>query len=125
VRGRTLAATVVPLAFEVAAAPDLFPGHALSFTEVGFDEVGIRIEYAIEPAVAMRSPGIGWVALARDDLGNAYEDLGGAYGPARDGDRTEGVLTLPFPVEEASTVRVRLQPDAGSAAYEVVISLDL
>ena len=116
---------MVPLAFEVATAPDLFPGHALSFTEVGFDEVGIRIEYAIEPAVAMRSPGIGWVALARDDLGNEYEDVGGAYGPGRDGDRTEGVVTLPFPVEAASALRVRLQPDTGPEAYEVVISLHL
>jgi hypothetical protein len=116
---------VIPLAFEVAAAPDLFPGHSLSFTDVGFDDVGIRIEYAIDPALAMRSPGVGWVGRAHDDLGNEYEDVGGAYGPARDGHRTEGVLTLPFPVDEASAIRVRIWPDGDGEAYELIVSLDL
>jgi hypothetical protein len=124
---------VLPLAFEVVATPDLFPGHSLSFTDVGFDDVGIRIEYSIAPAVAMRSPGSGWVGRGRDDLGNDYEDVGGAYGPARDGDRTHGVLTMPFPIEEARMLRVRLRPggnaagfdDHGAPAYEVLVHLDL
>jgi hypothetical protein len=124
---------VLPLAFEVVATPDLFPGHSLSFTDVGFDDVGIRIEYTIAPAVATRVPGLGWVGHGRDDLGNDYEDVGGAYGHARDGDRTNGVLTMPFPVDEARTLRVRLRPggdaagfeDEGSPAYEVAISLEL
>jgi hypothetical protein len=124
---------VLPLAFEVVATPDLFPGHSLSFMEVGFDDVGIRIEYAIAPAVATRVPGIGWVGYGRDDLGNDYEDVGGAYGQARDGARTNGVLTMPFPVDEAKTLRVRLRPgtdtaafeDKGSPAYEVMVSLEL
>jgi hypothetical protein len=63
---------VLPLAFEVVATPDLFPGHSLSFTDVGFDDVGIRIEYTIAPAVAMRNPRIGWVGHGRDDLGNGF-----------------------------------------------------
>jgi hypothetical protein len=124
---------VLPLAFEVVATPDLFPGHSLSFTDVGFDDAGIRIEYTIAPAVAMRNPGIGWVGHGRDDLGNDYEDVGGAYGQARDGDRTNGMLTMPFPVEEASTLRVRLRPgrdasgfeDDGSPAFEVLVHLEL
>jgi hypothetical protein len=124
---------VLPLAFEVVATPDLFPGHSLSFTDVGFDDVGIRIEYTIAPAFTMRVPGIGWVGYGRDDLGNEYEDVGGAYGQARDVDRTNGVLTMPFPVDEARTLRVRLRPgsdtagfeDVGSPAYEVVVSLEL
>ena len=124
---------MLPLAFEVVATPDLFPGHSLSFTDVGFDDAGIRIEYTIAPAVAMRNPGIGWVGHGRDDLGNDYEDVGGAYGQARDGDRTNGMLTMPFPVEEASTLRVRLRPgrdassfeDDGSPAFEVLVHLEL
>ena len=53
-------------------------------------------------------------------------------GPAN-GDRTNGVLTMPFPVDEARTLRVRLRPDsdaagfedAGSPAYEVLVHLEL
>ncbi|HEX6695897.1 MAG TPA: hypothetical protein VF080_03855 [Solirubrobacteraceae bacterium] len=124
---------MLPLAFEVVATPDLFPGHSLSFTDVGFDDVGIRIEYSIAPAIAMRGPGTGWVGHGRDDLGNDYEDVGGAYGPARDGDRTNGVLTMPFPIDAASMLRVRLRPrgdaagfdDDGAPAYEVLVHLEL
>jgi hypothetical protein len=124
---------VLPLAFEVVATPDLFPGHSLSFTDVGFDDFGIRIEYTIAPAVAMSVPGIGWVGYGRDDLGTEYEDVGSAYGQARDGDRTNGVLTMPFPIDEAKTLRVRLRPgsdtagfeDEGSPACEVLVHLEL
>jgi hypothetical protein len=124
---------VLPLAFEVVATPDLFPGHSLSFTDVGFDDVGIRIEYTIAPAVAMRNPRSGWVGHGRDDLGNDYEDVGGVYGRARAGDRTNGVLTMPFPIDEARTLRVRLRPhsdaagfeDKGSPAFEVLVHLEL
>jgi hypothetical protein len=38
---------VLPLAFAVVATPDLFPGRSLSFTDVGFDDAGIRIEYEV------------------------------------------------------------------------------
>lgn len=124
---------MIPLAFEVTAAPDLFPGHSLSFTDVGFDDVGIRIAYAIAPAVSRGVQGAGWVGVGRDDLGNDYEDVGGAYAAARDGDRTDGVLTMPFPVDDARTLRVRLRPgadaagfeDQGSPAYELIVSLEL
>ena len=124
---------MLPLAFEVVATPDLFPGHSLSFTDVGFDDAGIRIEYTIAPAVPMRNPGVGWVGHGRDDLGNEYEDVGGAYGQARDGDRTNGMLTMPFPVEAAKLLRVRLRPrrdaagfeDDGSPAFEVLVHLEL
>jgi hypothetical protein len=38
----------------------------------------------------MRVPGLGWSGCSRDDLGNEYEDVGGAYGPSADGERTKG-----------------------------------
>jgi hypothetical protein len=123
---------VLPLAFEVVATPDLLRGHSLSFTEVGFDDAGIRIEYSIAPVLATRGAGVRWVGHGRDDLGNDYADLGAAYGHARDGDRTDGVLTMPFPVDEARMLRVRLRPggdaagfEDGSPAYEVLVHLEL
>ena len=132
-RGRTLCGRVLPLAYEVATAPDLFPGHSVSFTEVAIDDVGLRIEYAIAPAVSKGGRGIAWVGYARDDLGNDYQDGGGAYGPSRDGATTRGVLTMPFPADEAKALRVRLWPggdptgfdDDGSPAYELVVALVL
>ena len=59
--------------------------------------------------------------------------MGGAYGQARDGDRTNGLLTMPFPIDEATTLRVRLRPrsdaagfeDDGSPAFEVLVHLEL
>ena len=74
---------MLPLAFEVVATPDLVPGHSLSFTDVGFDDVAIRIEYAIEPAVAMAVPAVALVDYGRDDISNDYEDVGrrGKAGP--------------------------------------------
>jgi hypothetical protein len=124
---------VLPLAYEVATAPDLFPGHALSFTEVALDDVGVRIEYVIAPALSKRAQSMAWVGYARDDLGNDYQHHGGAYGTARDGARTEGVLTLPYPVDEAKALRVRLWPggdpagfdDDRSPAYELIVGLEL
>ena len=65
---------MLPLAFEVVATPDLFPGHSLSFTDVGFDDAGIRIEYTIAPAVAMRNPGSGWVVSKNADW-RAFSDV--------------------------------------------------
>jgi len=132
-RGRTLCLRVLPLTYEVATAPDLFPGHSVSFTEVGIDDVGLRIEYVIAPAVSKGVRGIAWVGYARDDLGNEYQDHGGAYGPSRDGATTRGVLTMPFPADEAKALRVRLWPggdpagfdDDSSRAYELVVGLVL
>jgi hypothetical protein len=104
----------------------------MSFTEVGVDEVGLRVEYAIAPPITMREPGIGWLGYARDDLGNEYADLGGAYAPSAHGERTEGSLIMPHPVDEARTLRVRLWPGSDpidyeerAPGYELLISLEL
>lgn len=121
-----------PLSFEVVAAPDLVPGHRLSVTDVGFDDVAVRIEYDIVPPLARGILGFSWFGEARDDLGNVYEDVGGAFGPSADGERTEGTLSLPLPVPEASVLYVRLLAGDDPAAqrsegpaYELRVSLVL
>ena len=121
-----------PLSFVVVATPDLVPGHKLSVTEVGLDVVAVRVEYEIVPPLARGILGFSWFGEARDDLGNRYEDVGSAFGPSADGERTEGTLSLPLPVPEASVLYVRLLPGNDSAAprsegpaYELRVSLVL
>jgi hypothetical protein len=123
---------VEPLSFEVVATPDLVPGHKLSVTDVGFDDVAVRIEYQIVPPLPRGILGFSWFGTARDDLGNRYDDVGGAFGPSADGERTEGTLSLPLPVPHASVLYVRLLPRddpaasrSGSRAYELRVSLVL
>jgi hypothetical protein len=115
----------LPLSFEVLAAPEPMPGHSLSFVEVAVDDYAVRIEYEIVPAVAVRVPGLGWSGCGRDDLGNEYEDVGGAYGQSADGERTEGTLSMPLPVPDAKVLDVRLQLDEGGPVYELRVSLEL
>ncbi len=96
--------------------PDLIPGHVLRLSEVVLDGEAIRVEYSIEPALPIwdqtrNMPPIMWRWDARDDLGNRYEEAGGAYGPSRNGDRTEGVLSLtPLPAAGARLFSVILNP---------------
>ena len=71
--------------------------HHFVLRECWIDEHGIHLEYSIRPAVPMPSSGrplLSWDWSALDDLGNEYESCGGAYGPAPDGTRTDGVLSL-------------------------------
>jgi hypothetical protein len=95
----------VPLRFEIiSSTPGLPPGHALTITSVERDDCGIRINYEILPPLAKSAHGP--LGRARDDRGRDYEDLGGAFGHAPSGDRTDGVLTMPLPPNDASEVRV-------------------
>jgi hypothetical protein len=119
----------IPLRFDVAQAPDLLPGRTVRFIGVALDATGVRVEYEIEPAVP-RAPGsVGWVGVARDDLGNVWEDVGGAYGASPDGQRTEGVMTFELVDDTARLLTVRLAPagheavSAERSAFELAISL--
>jgi hypothetical protein len=47
-------------------------------------------------------------AVAKDDLGTKYEDLGGAFAEDSERDRTDGVLTMPLPPPQVTTLRLRL-----------------
>jgi hypothetical protein len=91
------------LDFEALVAVD---GAAV--TEVWRDEDGIRIEYELGPPVTSGAVG-NPLGESEDDLGNRFDDLGGAMSPLRPGDRIDGVLTLPLPPPEARELRASIQ----------------
>lgn len=97
--------------------PDLIPGQVFNVLEANFDNYAIRVEYRITPGIddlrkrTRGQPPIIWQWSATDDLGNEYEQCGGAYGPSRDGQSTEGVLSLrPLPPRDAKWLRVSVNP---------------
>jgi hypothetical protein len=100
----------IPVSHECAEA---IPQHRLQITAVNLDEIAVRVEYRITPGIedlrarARGSAPILWQWAGTDDLGNEYEQCGGAYGRSRDGQSTEGVLSLrPLPPEEARRLHV-------------------
>jgi hypothetical protein len=111
--------------------PDLLPGRTLRFTDVALDPIGVRVEYEIVPAVPKAPGSLGWVGVARDDLGHIWEDVGGAYGISRDALRTEGVMTFELADDSARELTVRLVPTGRESAsvegraYALTISLVL
>lgn len=99
----------VPLKFEtIEKAPGLQSGYSLTVLGVERDIYGVRINYEIVPPLP-RGPLVrGPHGEARDDRGREYDDVGGAFGLAEPGDRTDGVLTMPLPLEDASLLDVRM-----------------
>lgn len=106
-----------PLSFEIAedsAGP--IEGRRLTITSVVRDDYGVRINYEIVPPLPKPLHGPGGVA--EDDLGNRYEDLGGAIGHDPVRSRTDGVLTMPLPPPGASALRVRFGWSQGPATWQ-------
>lgn len=116
------------LAFTVRESPaDAIPGHQVTIIAVWRDGHGVHFDYEIEPALAGGDTPT-WLGAAEDDLGNRYDDAGGAYGEAPYGDRTVGVLTVPVPAPGATTLRARFSPvevDSvwDAPAYEIEVIL--
>lgn len=118
---------LVSLPFAVTEDVGGPPGeYAVTVKSVVRDQHGIRVNYEVAPPLmdAVISP---W-AEAKDDLGNRYDDRGGAYG--LDGERnvTAGVMTLMLPSPDASRLVVRIAWDDlddiwASRAYELHIDL--
>jgi hypothetical protein len=116
----------IALSFEVAdtAGPSP-PSHGVTITSVVRDQLGIRVNYESVPPPTSRPHGP--QAAARDDLGNAYDKLGGHFGHAHDGWR--GGFTLPLPPPAATTLRIRITWDTPGLliwdrpAHEVRVSL--
>ena len=97
----------VPLDFEaVELVPGLPLGHTLAIVGVQRDDHGIRINYEIVPPLPPLAHGPR--GEARNDHDQEYDDVGGAFGRAPSGDRTDGVLTMPLPQNEASVLDVRM-----------------
>jgi hypothetical protein len=128
------------------ACPNLVPDRLLRVTEVrlepltGSESVDgiVRVEYEIMPSLPPRGRGstvaswpVVWDWTASDDAGTEYFAAGGAYGLAREGDRTTGVLSLvPLPSPEARRLRVVLRPwfpwaDAEETFRECAVEVDL
>jgi hypothetical protein len=119
--------TPIPLTFEVTEDDGGPPGeHAVTITSVNRDQHGIRVRYEIVPPLA--ASGVGPWGKAQDDLGNRYDDRGGAHGLDRERNVTDGVLTLVSPVRNAGRLLVRIAWDDlddiwTSPAYELRIDL--
>ena len=109
------------LSFEVTREGGVPPGAHLRVYLVERDEHGIRINYKLVPVAGMSGSPTG---EGEDDLGNVYDDRGGAFGPAPDGTAYEGVLTMPLPETAAQTVHVRLRWDSDVSPHELRIDLD-
>jgi hypothetical protein len=106
--------------------PNEIPDHELRIVEMAVDEHAIRVRYRITP---MPPRLISWRWRGIDDLGNEYDECGGAYGPSPDGESLEGVLSLrPLPQPGAKTFRFTLIPElpphpAGHpCVFEVVLT---
>ena len=98
----------VTLTFEtIEKNPGLPDGYSLTILRVERDIHGIRINYEIVPPLP-EAPSHAPHGEARDDRGREYDDLGGAFGLAESGDRTDGVLTMPLPPDDTLLLEVRM-----------------
>jgi hypothetical protein len=122
----------VALSFEVSeTSGGSSATNGVTITSVERDRFAIRVTYDIVPPLDSGSHGPR--GEAKDDLGNDYDDLGGAFGLASGGRtagvRTAGVLTLPLPPPAATVLRIRIawEPSVSSIwdgpAHEVRVSL--
>ncbi len=110
---------------------DVPRGHDLHITGVGIDQHAIRVEYRLTPALKQPGgrPAINWARHGYDDLGNVYDESGGAYGVSQDGQATDGVLSLtPIPSPRSYTLHLVLEPvvaserDRRSCSFEVLLN---
>jgi hypothetical protein len=115
-----------PLSFEVTETGDSpSAANRITITSVALDDLGIRVIYDSVAPLDFGSHGPR--AEAKDDLGNAYHDLGSHHGLARDG--WHGGLTMALPPPAATTLRIRITSDTSLSsiwerpAHEVRVSL--
>ena len=96
------------LEFEVVEfEPGPDEAHSLRLTSVIRDDYAIRVNYEIvPPPEGLR---FGPFGEAEDDLGNSYDDSGGAYGRDPDRNRINGDLSFPLPAPEAKELVVRIE----------------
>ncbi|MGP9023074.1 hypothetical protein ACT1U9_32300 [Streptomyces sp. BR1] len=113
----------------LAAARILDGRHELTIRTLAHAPDSFSITYTVSPPLTDGTDAEGRVFLimdAEDDLGNAYVDWGGAFGPAPDGSRTEGTITgQPAVPEQARALRVRITFLRGLAEYPYDLVLRL
>ncbi|RZB20929.1 hypothetical protein StrepF001_03060 [Streptomyces sp. F001] len=86
------------------------------------------LHYTITPALPDSDSGTPLLPVlsAEDDLGNAYEDRGGAYGPSQDGTRTHGSLTAHpalAPGTTALRIRITFLRNGQESAYDMTLGV--
>lgn len=106
---------------DLATARILDGRHELTIRVLAHAPDSFSLTYTVSPPFTDGTDGEDRVFLimdAEDDLGNAYVDWGGAFGPAGDGSRTEGTITgQPAIPEKAEALRVRITFLRGLAEY--------
>jgi hypothetical protein len=91
--------------------PILEGRHELTITRLKRGEDSFTLHYRITPPLPESGdePPVLPVLKAVDDLGNEYDDRGGAYGTHPDGTCTDGSLSgHPSPHPDASSLRIRI-----------------
>lgn len=96
----------MPVRPPLLTLPILEGRHELAITGLRREEESFTLHYRITPALPDREGETLVLPIleAEDDLGNEYDDRGGAYGTRPDGTCTDGSLTG----------RPHLHPDAGT-----------
>ncbi len=109
---------------------DLLPGRLFVVTQVSADQFALRLSYEIHPAFGRTEPeqaaAVSWDMRASDDVGQTYQEAGGAFGESADGTYTEGVRSLqPAPPREARLVVLELIPPGGGHGPVRVLRVSL
>lgn len=114
--------------------PKSVMGKLLHVYAIKIDEYAIRICYTFTPPIpeivsgSMHPLFVRWNYHATDDEGNNYIEAGGACGLSKDGQFTDGVLSLiPLPSKNASFLSFFLNPylkDGDSFEYKFQVNLN-
>ncbi|MDX3240288.1 hypothetical protein [Streptomyces sp. ME18-1-4] len=99
-------------------AVPIFEGrHELTLTRLKVADNSFTLRCTVVPQLpdSDSEPPLLPLLEAQDDPGNAYEDLGGAYGASPDGSHTDRSLTAwPALVPDASALQVRITFEQGA-----------
>jgi hypothetical protein len=93
-----------------------------------FDKDIMRLAFRMFPAFSsyVGIPLIMWSGLAKDNLNNSYEYVGGACGKSIDGTHTEGVISFaPLPHKDANRLDVDLVSEGIDPVVECKLVLSL
>jgi hypothetical protein len=108
--------------------PILKGSHELAITRLRHGEDSFTLRYRITPPLPESGNGalVLPVLEALDDLGNEYDDRGGAYGTHLDGIHTDGSLTAqPSLHPDASSLRLRITwlESGKETSYDIALDL--
>ena len=108
--------------------PILAGRHQLAITRLKRTDDCFTLKYTVTPPLPDPVDGLPTLPVleAEDDLGNAYDDYGGAFGTSPDGTHTDGSLSArPALDPDAGTLRLRITYLHGGkeTAYDVTLGI--